>query len=193
MTESTNTKGSCVNNVIMTGPDLLNLLVHVLARFRKGKYALMADITKCFFQIKLPVAQRDLCRLLWFENDDVHQSKLVPFRFCVHLWGIKSSPYIAYLAIKKMVEQNPSKASDLTLGTVSKNMYVGNFIFSADSFDDAQLIANEAIALFRSRGFELVKWSANKESVNVLVGMDSELLAPSIREVDLTLCRHIKL
>ena len=27
--------------------------------------------------------------------------------------------------------------------------------FSADSFDDAQLIANEAIALFRSRGFEL--------------------------------------
>ena len=57
--------------------------------------------------------------------------------------------------------------------------------FSADSFDDAQLIANEAIALFCSRGFELVKWSANKESVNVLVGMDSELLAPSIREVDL--------
>ena len=30
----------------------------------------------------------------------------------------------------------------------------------------------------------MVKWSANKESVNVLVGMDSELLAPSIREVD---------
>ena len=57
--------------------------------------------------------------------------------------------------------------------------------FSADSFDDAQLIANEAIALFRSRGFELAKWSANKESVNVLVGMDSKLLGPSIREVDL--------
>ena len=169
----------------MTGLDLLNPLVHVLARFRKGKYALMADITKCFFQIKLPVAQRDLCRLLWFENNDVHKGKLVSFRFCVHPSGIKSSPYIACLAIKKMVEQNPSKASDLTLGTVSKNMYVDDFIFSADSFDDAQLIANEAIALFRSRGFELVKWSANKESVNVLVGMDSELLAPSIREVDL--------
>ena len=64
-------------------------------------------------------------------------------------------------------------------------MYVDNSIFSVDSFDDAQLIANEAIALFRSRGFKLVKWSANKEFVNVLVGMDSVLLAPSIREVDL--------
>ena len=137
------------------------------------------------FQIKLPVAQRDLCCLLWFENDDVHKGKLVPFRFSVHPWDIKSSPYIACLAIEKIVEQNPCKASDLTLGTVPKNMYVDDFIFSADSFDDAQLIANEAIVLFRSRGFELVKWSANKESMNVLVGMDSELLAPSIREVDL--------
>ena len=76
------------------------------------------------------------------------------------------------------MEQNPCKASDLTLGTVSKNIYVDDFIFSADSFDDAQPIANEAIALFRSRGFELVKWSANNESMNVSVGMDSELLAP---------------
>ena len=120
-----------------------------------------------------------------FENDDVHKGKLVPFRFCVHPWSIKSCPYIACLAIETMVEQNPCKASDLTLRTVSKNMYVDGFIFSADSFDDAQLIANEAIALLHSRGFELVKWSANKESVNVLAGMDSKLLAQSIREVDL--------
>ena len=97
----------------------------------------MADVTKCFFQIKLPVAQRDLCRLLWFENDDVHKGKLVSFRFCVHPWAIKSSSYIACLAIKKMVEQNPCKAKNLTLGTVSKNMYVDDCIFSADRFGDA--------------------------------------------------------
>ena len=83
-----------------------------------------------------------------------------------------------------MVEQNPCKASDLMLGTVSKNMYVDDFIFSPDSCDGEQLIANEAVAL-RSCGFKVVKWSANKESVNVLVGMNSELLAPSICEVDL--------
>ena len=45
---------------------------------------------------------------------------------------------------------------------MSKNMYVDDLIFSADGFDDAQLIANEAIPLFCSRGFELAKWSANK-------------------------------
>ena len=91
----------------------------------------------------------------------------------MHSRGIKSSLYIACVDIKEMVEQNPCQASDLTLGTVSKNMYVDDFIFSADSFNDAQQIANEAIALFRSRGFKLGKWSANKESLNVLVGMNS--------------------
>ena len=44
-------KGVCVDDIIMTGPDLLNPLVQVLAGFRKGKYALMVDITKSFFQI----------------------------------------------------------------------------------------------------------------------------------------------
>ena len=84
-----------------------------------------------------------------------------------------------------MVDQNPSKASNLTLRTASENMYVDDFLFSIDSFDDARLIANESIELFRSRGFKLVKWSANRESMNVLTGIDSKLLAPSIWEVNL--------
>ena len=178
-------QGRCVNDVLMSGPDLLNPLVHVLTRFRRGKFGLMADITKCFFQIALPESQRDLFRILWFENDNIDTGKIVPYRFCVHPWGIKSSPYIACLAFKKMIEQNPSNASELTLSSVSENMYMDDFIFSVDSLEDAQMITNESIALFRGRGFNLVKWSANKEALSVMSNLDSELLAPSIREIDL--------
>ena len=74
-------KGTCVNDIIMSGPDLLNPLLHVLTRFRLGKYALMSDVTKCFFQIKLPAAQRDLFRLLLFEKNDLERGKLVPYCF----------------------------------------------------------------------------------------------------------------
>ena len=84
-----------------------------------------------------------------------------------------------------MIEQNPSNASELTLSSVSENMYMDDFIFSVDSLEDAQMITNESIALFRSRGFNLVKWSANKEALSVMSNLDSELLAPSIREIDL--------
>ena len=66
------------------GSEIVNPLVDMLARFRKGKYALMTDITKYCFQIKLPAAQRHLCRLLSFENDDVRKGKSIPFRFCVY-------------------------------------------------------------------------------------------------------------
>ena len=74
-------QGRCVNDVLMSGPDLLNPLVHLLTRFRRGKFGLMADVTMCFFQIALPESQRDLFRILWFENDNIDTGKIVPYRF----------------------------------------------------------------------------------------------------------------
>ena len=178
-------KGTCVNDIIMSKPDLLNPLLHVLTRFRLGKYALMSDVTKCFFQIQLPAAQRDLFRLLWFENNDVERGKLVSYRFQVHPWGIKSSPYIACLAFKKLVEENPTCASDMTLQNILQNMYMHDLIFSVDSLESAQTITNEAVSLFKSRGFKLVKWSTNRDTMSVLSSLGPELLSASIRELDL--------
>ena len=178
-------KGTCVNDIIMSGPDLLNPLLHVLTRFRLGKYALMSDVTKCFFQIQLLAAQRDLFRLLWFENNDVERGKLVSYRFRVHPWGIKSSPYIACLAFKKLVEENPTCASDMTLQNILQNMYMDDLIFSVDSLESAQTITNEAVSLFKSRGFKLVKWSTNRDTMSVLSSLGPELLSASIKELDL--------
>ena len=61
---STTFEGRCVNDSIYSGPDLLNPLAHVLAKFRMGEYALMGDITKCFFQIRLPKTQQNLFHIL---------------------------------------------------------------------------------------------------------------------------------
>ena len=169
----------------MSGPDLLGSLVHVLMRFRHGKFGLMADVTKCFFQIALPESQRDLFRILWFENDDIDSGKIVPYRVCVHPWGIKSSPNIACLAFKKMILQNSTNSSELTLSCVSENMYMDEFIFMVNNLEDARMITDESIALFQSHAFNLVKWSAYKEAMSVMSNLDSKLLAPSIRKVDL--------
>ena len=178
-------KGTCVNDIIMSGPDLLNPLLDVLTRFRLGKYALMSDVTKCFFQIQLPAAQRDLFCLLWFENNDVERGKLVTYHFRVHPWGIKSSPYIACLAFKKLVEENPTCASDMTLQNILQNMYMDDLIFSVDNLESAQTITNEAVSLFKSHGFKLVKWSANRDTMSVLSSLGPELLSASIRKLDL--------
>ena len=60
-------------------------------------------------------------------------------------------------------------------------------IFSADCLDDAKTIAHEAIELFDSRDFKLVKWSANRDSVSILAELDKEILVSNMRQLDLFL------
>ena len=178
--------GLCINDFIETGPDLLNSLADILARFRLGKFGLMADLTKCFFQIGLPTEQRDAFRVLWFEKNDVVAGKVSAFRFTRHPWGVKSSPFIASFAIQKALEENDTGASELTRETVRKNIYMDDVIFAVDSLEEAKTIAHEAIALFDSRGFKLVKWSANRDAVPVLAGLDNEVLVSGMRNLDLS-------
>ena len=61
-------EGVCVNDFIETGLDLLNSLADILARFRLGKFAMIADLTKCLFQIGLPAEQR---HLFCFEREGI--------------------------------------------------------------------------------------------------------------------------
>ena len=96
-------------------------------------------------------------RILWFDKNDVREGNLVTYRFTRHPWGVKSSPFIATFAIQKTLDDNTTGVSDLTLDTIRKNIYMDDLMFSVDSLDEAKTIANEAIDLFDSRGFKLVK------------------------------------
>ena len=61
-------QGHSLNNSLLTGPDLLQSLLHVLFRFREHSYAVSADIEAMFMQVGvLPEDQRSL-RFLWRED-----------------------------------------------------------------------------------------------------------------------------
>ena len=55
----------------ITGPDLLELLLYVITRFRLRQYAVIADLKECFFQISIPPEQRDIFHILWYADDDL--------------------------------------------------------------------------------------------------------------------------
>ena len=61
-------KNKALNQHILLGLDLLTPLMHVVARFRKWTIAFMADITECFFQVKLSVHQRDFFCVMWVDD-----------------------------------------------------------------------------------------------------------------------------
>ena len=53
--------------------------------------------------------------------------------------------------------------------------------------DEAKIIANEAIDLFDSQGFKLIKWSDNKNAVSVIAKFEKEVLISGMRELDLSI------
>ena len=44
----------------------------------------MSDLSKCFFQIRLPEAQQDLFRILWYKDDDVKLGEVEAYKFTRH-------------------------------------------------------------------------------------------------------------
>ena len=76
---------------------MLNGLVKVLTRFRLGKYACMADLSKFFFQVSMPEDQRDLFRLIWYEDNDIDRGVIKIFHFTRHVWGINSTVALTLL------------------------------------------------------------------------------------------------
>ena len=91
--------GMSLNQVVLAGENLLNNLVEVLIRFRLGKFACVADLSKCFFQVKIPSDQRDLFRLIWFYDSEMLSDNVQVYRFTRYVWGINSSPFVPLLAV----------------------------------------------------------------------------------------------
>ena len=59
----------CLNDKLLTGPDLLNNLVGILMRFRSGKIGIMADVEQIFYQVGVCEEDRDSLRFLWRDLD----------------------------------------------------------------------------------------------------------------------------
>ena len=139
----------------MPGENLLNNLnwFNVFIRFRLEKLAYVADLSKCFFLVRLPKNQQDLFRLEWLKDNNMNDGIVQIYRFPKHVWGINSSPFMALMAIKRL-EENLTYADQLTEQTVENNRYMKDILLACISFNELQAIACEAVDFFKSRRFK---------------------------------------
>ena len=62
-------QGSSLKNALLTGPALLQNLIHVLIRFRQNQYDVSAYIEGMFLQVDvIPQDQPSFCFFLWREE-----------------------------------------------------------------------------------------------------------------------------
>ncbi|XP_059062430.1 uncharacterized protein LOC131855205 [Achroia grisella] len=62
---SAKTAGLSLNDLLLSGPDLLQSLPGVVMRFRQYAYGVSADIKEMFMQVKIKKEDRDALRFLW--------------------------------------------------------------------------------------------------------------------------------
>ena len=86
--------GVSLNDVLISGPDLMNNLVGVLLRFRREPVAVMADIEKMFYCFFVDSDHRRFLSFIWHEDNDF-QKPLVDYQMKVHVFGNSPSPAVA--------------------------------------------------------------------------------------------------
>ena len=89
------------------------------------------------------------------------------------------------MAIRKTAEKNHTNANVLTLDTIRNSMYMDGLLFSTHTPEEAQTVALDSIELLASRGFQLVKWTSNKQAKSALTEISKDKLAASIRTINL--------
>ena len=114
----------CLNDCLMQGPNLIQLIASCLINFRTGKYAFSSDVEKAFLQIMIKEEHRDVLRFL-FPVDPLNPlSQIKIYRFKVVIFGANCSPFLLAAVITKHLHLHV--ADQHLRDTLQRGMYVDN-------------------------------------------------------------------
>ena len=183
MDASAKFQDSSLNDMLLSGPDLMNGLVGVLCRFRQNTVAFMCDIEGMFHQFRVNPEHRNFLRFFWFKNDNYDEQMLI-LRSTVHLFGAVSSPAVANYGLKKAASDNEERYGSIVVKFFHKNFYVDDGLISLESESEAIDLIQASRALCQESGLHLHKFISN--SRKVLETVPAEDRSDTVKELDLT-------
>ncbi|KAJ8411417.1 hypothetical protein AAFF_G00162250 [Aldrovandia affinis] len=154
--------GVSLNDMLLTGPDLINSLLGVLCRFRKEAVAVICDIEKMFHQFLVPPKLRNYLRFLWWESGDLEREPQ-DYQMAVHLFGASSSPGCANFGLKYLARQH--KDDYPSASAFIEELYVDDGLTSVPSIEEAKKLIVEAQELCKRGGLRLHKFNSNEREV----------------------------
>jgi hypothetical protein len=138
-------------------------------------YAMTADISKMYRQIRVHPEDYDLQRILWRKSSDepLKQYNLVTVTYCTAPASFLATRYLNQLANEE------ASSHPLAAEVVSRDMYVVDLVTVSDNLPDARRLQEEIIHILGKGSFALHKWCANH--ADLLEGIPEHL-----RESELT-------
>ena len=121
-------QGTCLNEHLCKGPDLLNSITGVLMRFRLHPVAFSADIKNFFHMIY--VTDKDVAALhfLFFKDETMKEIDIL--ESLVHIFGASSSPPVANFVLRYHAERIRSKYGDEIFWQIIQQFYVDDYLSS---------------------------------------------------------------
>ncbi|XP_068245235.1 uncharacterized protein [Palaemon carinicauda] len=121
-----------------------------------------------FYQVKVPVSDRDYLRYFWWENGNISK-RPDTYRLCVHLFGAESSPSVATYALQRTVQVNASSFDQAVKDNVLNNFYVDDNLKAHDDENELAQIAKRTRELCSLGGFYLTKYvTSSREIINTM-------------------------
>ena len=161
-----------LNQELLTGPDLTNLIVGVLTRFRQAEVTFMADIESMFYQVRVPEYQQSFVKFLWRENRNIEE-KPSDFAMCAHVFGGVSSPSCSNYALKRAATDNANQyGQEEAAEVVRSNFYVDELLKPVDNPKTAMILVKNVVDMCKSRGFHLTKLISNNKELLISISED---------------------
>ena len=161
---SATSRGTSLNDKLLSGPDLTNRLFGVLLRFRQEIVAVQGDIAKMFYQVRVAQDDRDCLRYFWWPNGDLHTDPVI-YRMTVHIFGAVSSPSCSNFALHQTIYVHRDKFDPLISQFASTNFYVDDFLCSLPTEYEAIKLVKGLASLCEMGGFHITKWMSNSRPV----------------------------
>lgn len=154
------TAGRSLNDMLLSGPDLLQSLPGVVMRFRQHPHAVSADIKEMFMQIRIQEQDRDALRFLW--RGEKREGRPQEYRMTSVIFGATSSPctalYVKNRNASDFIEEYPAAAR-----AIRKSHYMDDYIASFATEQEAKEISRSVDYVHRQAGFELRGWVSNSK------------------------------
>ena len=154
--------GTCLNDHLLSGPDINNRLRDVLIGFRNGTVGFSADVESMFHNFLLKVNQQDYIRFFWFRNNDSSQG-ICQFRARVHIFGNCSSPALASLGLRFAVDR--SSNLEHVWSFVNEQFYVDDGLSCADSVEDTVCVLKDTVDALSKSNIRLHKICSSSPDV----------------------------
>ncbi|XP_062556585.1 uncharacterized protein LOC134221410 [Armigeres subalbatus] len=153
--------GVSLNDALMVGPVVQDMIVDIALRFRTHRFALVGDVAKMYRMILLNPDDQQLQRIVW---RDSAAEPIRTFALATVTYGTAAAPYLATKCLQRLSDEGQD-AYPRAAKIIRKDFYVDDMLSGVDNIEEGKLLIGQIIVLLQSAGFSLRKWNSNSKEL----------------------------